>query len=74
MVFISLRPSTYIQDLLDRSGLSDTRTIATPMDLHLSLRPTDGTPLEDPSRYRHPVGSLVYLTVTRPDIVMWFTS
>jgi hypothetical protein len=38
------------------------------MDLHLSLRPTNGTPLENPSRYRHLVGSLVYLTVTRLDI------
>jgi hypothetical protein len=66
---IYLSQAKYIQDLLDRSGLSDTRTVATPMDLHLSLHPTDGTPLEDPSRYRHLVGSLVYLTVTRPDIV-----
>jgi hypothetical protein len=41
---------------------------ATPMDLHLQLRHTDGTPLEDPSRYQHIVGSLVYLIVTRPDI------
>jgi hypothetical protein len=65
---IYLSQAKYIQDLLDRSGLSDTRTVATPMDLHLSLRPTDGAPLEDPSRYRHLVGSLVYLTVTRPDI------
>jgi hypothetical protein len=38
------------------------------MDLHLQLGSTDGVPLEDPSRYPHFVGSLVYLTVTRPDI------
>jgi hypothetical protein len=65
---VYLSQAKYIQDLLDHSGLSDTRTVATPMDLHLSLRPTDGTPLEDPSRYRHLVGSLVYLTIARPDI------
>jgi hypothetical protein len=63
-----LSQSKYIQDLLDRSGITDTRTVATPMDLHLKLRPKDGTPLADPTRYRHIVGSLVYLTITRPDI------
>jgi hypothetical protein len=63
-----LSQSKYIRDLIARSGITDNRTTATPMDLHLQLRPTDGIPLKDPSRYRHIVGSLVYLTVTRPDI------
>jgi hypothetical protein len=63
-----LSQSKYIRDLIARSGITDSRTVATPMDLHLQLRPTEGAPLEDPSRYRHIVGSLVYLTVTRPDI------
>jgi hypothetical protein len=58
----------YIQDLIARSGITDNQMTATPMDLHLQLLPTDGIPLPDPSRYRHLVGSLVYLTVTRPDI------
>lgn len=58
----------YIEDLLAQSGLTDSRTTTTPMELHVRLRSTDGTPLDDPSRYRHLVGSLVYLTVTRPDI------
>ena len=63
-----LSQSKYIQDLLARSGITDSRIAATLMDLHLQLRPTDGAPLEDPSQYRHIVRSLVYLTVTRPDI------
>lgn len=58
----------YVQDLLARSTMTDTRTATTPMELHLQLRPTDGAPLIDPSRYRQLVGSLIYLTVTKPDI------
>ncbi|CAM9001867.1 unnamed protein product [Rhodiola kirilowii] len=58
----------YIRDLLDRACLTDQRTADTPMELNVHLRPTDGEPLEDPTRYRHLVGSLVYLGVTRPDI------
>ena len=44
-----LSQSKYIQDLVTRSGITDNRTAATPMDLHLQLRPNDGTPLADPS-------------------------
>jgi len=59
----------YIQDLIACFDIADNRMTTTPpMDLHLQLCPTDGTHLSDPSRYRHLVGSQVYLTVTRPDI------
>jgi hypothetical protein len=63
-----LSQAKYIQDLLDRASLTDQRTVETPMELNLHLSATDGEPLADPTRYRHIVGSLVYLGVTRPDI------
>ena len=58
----------YIQDLLARAALGDERTVVTPMELNVQLRASDGDPLPNPTRYRHLVGSLVYLAVTRPDI------
>ena len=62
-----LSQQRYTSDLLARAALSDTRTVATPMELHLQLQPDEGVPLADPTRY-HLVGSLVYLTITRPDV------
>jgi hypothetical protein len=58
----------YIQDFLDHAGLTDHRSVDTPMDLHLRLRAIDGVPVADPTCYRHLVGSLVCLGITRPDI------
>jgi hypothetical protein len=37
----------YIHDLLDRAGLTDHRSVDTPMELHTRLRATNGVPLED---------------------------
>jgi hypothetical protein len=63
-----LSQEMYIRDLLDRASLTDHCTAETPMELNVHLVATDGEPLEDPTQYRHIVGSLVYLGVTRPDI------
>jgi hypothetical protein len=49
----------YIQDILDRAGLTDHRSVDTTMDLHLRLRATDGVLVVDPTHYRHLVGSHV---------------
>jgi hypothetical protein len=38
------------------------------MELNVHLTPTDCEPLEDPTRYHHILGSLVYLSVTKPNI------
>ena len=58
----------YASDLLARVGLTDNKTVDTPVELNAHLTPSGGKPLSNPSLYRRLVGSLVYLTVTRPDI------
>lgn len=63
-----LSQQKFIGEILDRAALTDTRTSPTPLELNLKLRPDDGESLSDPSRYRQLVGSMVYLTISRPDI------
>jgi hypothetical protein len=63
-----LSQEKHIQDLFDRASLIDHRNVETPIELNVHLTPTGGEPLDDPTRYHHIVGSLVYLGVTRSDI------
>ncbi|XP_065632262.1 uncharacterized mitochondrial protein AtMg00810-like [Quercus suber] len=58
----------YAFELLSRAGLTDSMTVDTPVELNAHLTPSGGKPLSNPSLYRHLIGSLVYLTVTRPEI------
>ena len=58
----------YAAELLSQAGLTDSKTVDTPVELNAHLTPTGGKPLSNPSLYRRLVGSLVYLNVTRPDI------
>ena len=44
------------------------RSLWESVELNANLTPTGGKPLSNPSLYRLLVGSLIYLTVTRPDI------
>ena len=55
-------------ELLSQAGLTASKTVDTPVELNAHLTPSGGKPLSNPSLYRRLVGSLVYLTVTRPDI------
>ena len=58
----------YTSKLLSQAGLTDSKTINTPIELNAHLTPSRGKSLFNPSLYRRLVGSLVYLTITCPDI------
>lgn len=48
--------------------MTDCKPAATPMEQNLKLKVDEGKELKDGQRYRMLVGSLLYLTITRPDI------
>ena len=58
----------FASELLSRARLTDSMTVNTPVELNAHMTPLEGKPLSYPSLYRHLVGSLVYLTITRTDI------
>ena len=58
----------YAQDLLEKYGMLDCKPISTPIEPNVKLRSLEGQELADSTMYRQLVGSLIYLTLTRPDI------
>uniref|UniRef100_A0A2N9IL03 Reverse transcriptase Ty1/copia-type domain-containing protein n=1 Tax=Fagus sylvatica TaxID=28930 RepID=A0A2N9IL03_FAGSY len=58
-----------MKDLGHLTGLTDHKIVDTPIELNARLTPSSGELLPDPTLYRQLVSSLVYLTVTRPDIL-----
>jgi hypothetical protein len=63
-----LSQAKYASDLLSKAGLIDSKTVSTPLELNVKLNITDGEPLSDATLYRQLLGSLIYLTVTGPDL------
>ena len=58
----------YASELFSQAGLTNSKTVDTPVEFNAHLTPSGGKPLSNPSLYKSLVGSLVYLTVTCPDI------
>jgi len=65
---IFLGQQKYAKDLLQRYGMLDCKPISTPMDPNVKFQKDEGRNLEDVTMYQKMVGSLIYLTLTRPDI------
>ncbi|XP_049359974.1 uncharacterized mitochondrial protein AtMg00810-like [Solanum verrucosum] len=65
---IMLTQQKYAHDLVVRAGLTDDKVVYTPMEINTKYKEVDGEPFNDPTLYWQLVGSLVYLTMTRPDI------
>ncbi|RVW71213.1 Retrovirus-related Pol polyprotein from transposon RE2 [Vitis vinifera] len=63
-----LNQRKYIADLLNRTHMTEAKSAPTPLATSPILTLQSGTPLSNPTEYRTVVGSLQYLSLTRPDI------
>ena len=57
-----------VVDILKRARLIDNKIVDTPIEVNAKYSSSNGVPLLDPTLYCTIVGSLVYLTITRPNI------
>ncbi|KAM1256948.1 hypothetical protein EV1_030743 [Malus domestica] len=65
---IFLCQQKYSKDLLKKFGMLECKPTLTPMEPNAKMCAHEGKDLEDATMYRQLVGSLIYLTLTRPDI------
>ena len=63
-----LTRTKYTFDLISRVSITDSKIVDTPIEYNCHLNSHDGKSISDATLYRQLVGSLIYLTVTRPDI------
>jgi hypothetical protein len=66
---ISVCQRKYALDILDDFGLLACKPSKFPMDSNLRLSKHEGLLLDDPTSYKRLIGKLLYLTITRPDLV-----
>ncbi|KAI3735684.1 hypothetical protein L6452_15192 [Arctium lappa] len=61
--------SKYVQDILTKFGFSDSKPAITPMETHKQITADLEGEDMDVHHYRSMIGSLMYLTASRPDIM-----
>ena len=59
----------YRKDMLKKFGLDDTKSISTPMGTNGSLDSDTSGNMVDQKLYRSMIGSLLYVTASRPDVM-----
>jgi hypothetical protein len=59
----------YVNDLLNRFGMDNSKPIKTPMSTNAHLDLDEGGNLVDLKLYRSMIGCMLYLTTSRPDIM-----
>ncbi|MCH82973.1 copia-type pol polyprotein [Trifolium medium] len=66
---IFINQSKYCKELLKKFGMQNAKEISTPMSTSCYLDKDEGGKSVDESKYRGMIGSLLYLTASRPDIM-----
>ncbi|KAM1320779.1 hypothetical protein ACFX2F_013932 [Malus domestica] len=66
---IFIHQKKYAQKLIEKFGLKECKSVATPLAMNERLSKVDGSEPADEGEYRQLVGSLLYLTATRPDVM-----
>ncbi|GJT32262.1 retrovirus-related pol polyprotein from transposon TNT 1-94 [Tanacetum coccineum] len=66
---IFFNQSKYIKEMLKKFGLKDSKPMKTPMSSDTKLTKDEECESVDSTKYRGMIGSLLYLTASRPDIM-----
>nr|GEY33051.1 hypothetical protein [Tanacetum cinerariifolium] len=66
---IFFNQSKYIKEMLKKFGLEESKPTKTPMSTEIKLTKDDEADFVDSSKYRGMIGSLLYSTASRPDII-----